>query len=192
MDAAVRARELGRAALLAQLHAMQAQVEPHFLYNTLANLKYLIRTDADRAQAMVDHLVGYFQAALPDMRSESSTVARELDLAEHYLSLMQVRMGARLRFRMDVDPAALGLPVAAFVRIRPAAGRLDKIAELAASLPQISECHRITGEDCFLAKVHAPTIGDLEAVLDKFLVYGQTVSSIVVSTPVPPRPLPPV
>jgi Lrp/AsnC family leucine-responsive transcriptional regulator len=91
---------------------------------------------------------------------------------------------------MDVDPAALGLPVTAFARIRPAAGRLDKIAALAGSIPQISECHRITGEDCFLVKVHVATIQDLESVLDQFLVFGQTVTSVVVATPVPPRALP--
>jgi Lrp/AsnC family transcriptional regulator, leucine-responsive regulatory protein len=100
------------------------------------------------------------------------------------------RAGVITGYRMDVDPAALGLPVAAFVRVRPTAGQLAKIAELADSLDQVSECHRITGEDCFLLKVHAPSIADLETVLDQFLLFGQTVSSIVVSTPVPPRPLP--
>jgi Lrp/AsnC family leucine-responsive transcriptional regulator len=100
------------------------------------------------------------------------------------------RAGVITGYRMDVDPAALGLPVAAFVRVRPSAGQLPKIAELAAALDQVSECHRITGEDCFLIKVHAPTIADLETVLDQFLLYGQTVSSIVVTSPVPPRPLP--
>jgi Lrp/AsnC family transcriptional regulator, leucine-responsive regulatory protein len=100
------------------------------------------------------------------------------------------RAGVITGYRMDVDPAALGLPVAAFVRVRPSAGQLAKIAELAASLDQVSECHRITGEDCFLMKVHAPSIADLEAVLDQFLLFGQTVSSIVVSSPVAPRPLP--
>ena len=100
------------------------------------------------------------------------------------------RAGVITGYRMDVDPAALGLPVAAFVRVRPSAGQLPRIAELAGTLDQVSECHRITGEDCFLMKVHAPTIADLEAVLDQFLLYGQTVSSIVVSSPVPPRPLP--
>jgi Lrp/AsnC family leucine-responsive transcriptional regulator len=100
------------------------------------------------------------------------------------------RAGVITGYRMDVDPAALGLPVAAFVRVRPSAGQLAKIAELAAALDQVSECHRITGEDCFLLKVHAPSIADLETVLDQFLLYGQTVSSIVVSTPVAPRPLP--
>ena len=93
-------------------------------------------------------------------------------------------------YRLDVDPTALGLPVAAFARIRPAPGQLPKVAELAERLEQMTECHRITGEDCFLVKVHAATIPDLEAVLDQFLLYGQTVTSIVVSTPVPSRPLP--
>jgi Lrp/AsnC family leucine-responsive transcriptional regulator len=93
-------------------------------------------------------------------------------------------------YRLDVDPTALGLPVAAFARIRPAPGQLPKVAELAERLGQVTECHRITGEDCFLVKVHAATIPDLEAVLDQFLLYGQTVTSIVVSTPVPSRPLP--
>jgi Lrp/AsnC family leucine-responsive transcriptional regulator len=100
------------------------------------------------------------------------------------------RAGVITGYRMDVDPAALGLPVAAYVRVRPAPGKLAKIAELAASIPEISECHRISGEDCFLIKVHSATIEDLERNLDQFLKYGQTITSFVVSSPVPPRPLP--
>jgi len=100
------------------------------------------------------------------------------------------RAGVITGYRLKVEPAALGLPVTAFARIRPAAGQLSKIAELARSLPQVTECHRITGEDCFLIKVHAPAVQELETLLDQFLIYGQTVTSIVVSTPVPPRPLP--
>lgn len=100
------------------------------------------------------------------------------------------RAGVIVGYRLEVDPAALGMPVAAFVRLRPIAGQLPKLAELATSLPQVTECHRISGEDCLLIKLHAPTIADLEATLDQFLLYGQTVTSIVVSTPVPPRPLP--
>ena len=61
---------------------------------------------------------------------------------------------------------------------------------MARSLPQVTECHRITGEDCFLIKVHAPAVQELETLLDQFLIYGQTVTSIVVSSPVQPRPLP--
>lgn len=90
-------------------------------------------------------------------------------------------------YRLDVDPAALGYPVAAFVRVRPGPGQLPRIVELARSLPQVSECHRITGEDCFLIKVHATGIDAFEEVLDRFLMYGQTTTSIIQSTPVPPR-----
>ena len=90
-------------------------------------------------------------------------------------------------YRLDVDPAALGYPVAAFVRVRPGPGQLPKIVELAQSLPQVSECHRITGEDCFLMKVHATDLNTFEEVLDRFLLHGQTTTSIIQSTPVPPR-----
>lgn len=90
-------------------------------------------------------------------------------------------------YRLDVDPAALGYPVAAFVRVRPGPGQLPRIAALARSLPQVSECHRITGEDCFLLKVHATGLDTFEEVLDRFLLHGQTTTSIVQSTPVPPR-----
>ena len=100
------------------------------------------------------------------------------------------RAGVITGYRMDVSPAALGLPVTAFVRVRPTAGQLPKVAELAARLPQITECYRITGEDCFLLKLHAAAVEQIEEILDQFLLYGQTISSIVVATPVPPRPLP--
>ena len=100
------------------------------------------------------------------------------------------RAGVIAGYRLDIDPAAVGLPVTAFARIRPMPGSLPKIAELAAELPEVTECYRITGEDCFLIKLHAPAIEQLEATLDRFLVYGNTTTSIVVSTPVPRRPPP--
>jgi Lrp/AsnC family transcriptional regulator, leucine-responsive regulatory protein len=102
------------------------------------------------------------------------------------------RAGVIAGYRLDIDPAAVGLPVTAFARIRPMPGSLPKIAELAAALPEVTECYRITGEDCFLIKLHAPAIEQLEETLDQFLVYGNTTTSIVVSTPVPRRspPLP--
>lgn len=111
IETARRAQELERAALHARLSALQAQVEPHFLFNTLANLKYLIRTDPERAQGMLDSLVGYLQSALHDMRAVSSTLGRELALARNYLSLMSVRMGPRLRFRIDAPDDLLAVPM---------------------------------------------------------------------------------
>jgi Lrp/AsnC family leucine-responsive transcriptional regulator len=90
-------------------------------------------------------------------------------------------------YRLDVDPAALGLPVTVWVRVRPGPGQLPRLAELAARTPEVAECHRVSGEDCFLLRVHVPSIADLEDVLDRFLVHGQTTTSFVVATPVPPR-----
>jgi Lrp/AsnC family transcriptional regulator, leucine-responsive regulatory protein len=95
-------------------------------------------------------------------------------------------------YRVDVDPAAVGLPVAAWVRVRPGPGQLPNVADLAARTPEVSECHRISGEDCFLLKVHVARIEDLESVLDRFLIHGQTTSSFVVATPVPARTVLPV
>jgi signal transduction histidine kinase len=110
LDAARRERELERTSLQARLSALQAQVEPHFLFNTLANLKYLIRTDQQTALDMLDHLVGYLQNAMPDMRSVSSTLGREMDLVGDYLSVMRIRMGTRLRFAVEVDEELRTLP----------------------------------------------------------------------------------
>lgn len=91
---------------------------------------------------------------------------------------------------LDIDPAALGYPLCAFVRIRPAPGQLAKIADLAKRLPQVTECHRVTGEDCFVIKVFLPGLDQLDELLDQFLAFGQTTTSLVQSSPVPPRALP--
>ena len=128
-----------------------------------------------------------------DPRITMSALARRVGMSAPAVTERVQRMeraGVIIGYRMEVSPAALGLPITAFARIRPAPGQLPKIAELAAGLPEVSECHRITGEDCFLIKVHAGAIEDLETILDRFLTYGQTTTSFVVSTPVPPRTLP--
>ncbi|HEY3991798.1 MAG TPA: Lrp/AsnC family transcriptional regulator [Ktedonobacteraceae bacterium] len=95
-------------------------------------------------------------------------------------------------YRLEVNPAALGLPIAAYIRIRPNAGQLPKIIELAQQIPEVVECHRVTGEDCFVLKVHIPAIDQLDRLLDSFLLYGSTTTSIIQSSPVPLRhpPLP--
>jgi Lrp/AsnC family leucine-responsive transcriptional regulator len=128
-----------------------------------------------------------------DPRMSMSELGRRVGLSAPAVTERVQRMqrtGVITGFAMTVDPAALGLPVAAYVRLRPAPGQLGRIADLAVALDQVSECHRITGEDCFLIKVHAASVAGLEEVLDQFLVHGQTVSSIVVTSPVPGRPLP--
>jgi hypothetical protein len=94
--------ELRLSAVNAELKALQAQVEPHFLYNTLANIRYLARHQPERAVDMLDHLIAYLHRALPDMRSRTSSVGRECDLAGHYLALMAVRFGERLCYQVNV------------------------------------------------------------------------------------------
>ena len=104
---ALQVAQLTQAALAADLKALQAQIEPHFLYNTLANTRYLARHDPERAVAMLDHLIGYLHTALPDLRSPMSSLARECELAGHYLGLMGIRFGERLQFDIDC-PSELG------------------------------------------------------------------------------------
>lgn len=150
--------------------------------------------DRDSGDGLIDDVNRRLLAELhADPRITMSALARRVGMSSPAVTERVQRLrqsGVIIGFRMDVNPAALGLPVTAFVRIRPTPGRLDKLADLTRSIDQVSECHRITGEDCFLVKVHAPTVEGLETLLDRFLAYGQTVSSIVVSTPVPARPLP--
>jgi Lrp/AsnC family transcriptional regulator, leucine-responsive regulatory protein len=98
--------------------------------------------------------------------------------------------GVLLGLRVQIDPRALGLPIASYIRVRPGPGLLPKVADLARVTAEVVECHRITGEDCFLMKVHVAAMEDLERIIDRFLAYGQTTTSIVQSSPVPPRPLP--
>ena len=93
-------------------------------------------------------------------------------------------------YRLEIDPVALGLPIAAYVRIRPNPGRLPKIAELARSIAEVVECHRVTGEDCFILKVHLPSLDQLDRILDIFLAHGTTTTSLIQSSPVPLRPPP--
>src|SRR5262245_23848264 len=130
-----------------------------------------------------------------DPRTSISELARRIGMSAPAAKERLVRLeeaGVIRGYRIDLDPAALGLPVTVYIRVRPVAGQLPKIIELAQSLPQVVECHRITGEDCFIVKVHLDAIEHLDVVLDRFLAYGQTTTSLVQSSPVPLRapPLP--
>jgi Lrp/AsnC family leucine-responsive transcriptional regulator len=91
---------------------------------------------------------------------------------------------------LEINPAALGLPIAAFIRIRPNPGQLPRIAELSQNIPEVVECHRVTGEDCFILKVYLPSLDQLDRILDCFLLHGSTTTSLIQSSPVPLRPPP--
>ena len=93
-------------------------------------------------------------------------------------------------YRLELNPAALGLPITGYIRIHPSPGQHSKIAELARQIPEVVECHRVTGEDCFILKVHIPAIDQLDRLLDCFLLHGSTTTSLIQSSPVPLRPPP--
>ena len=97
------------------------------------------------------------------------------------------RAGVITGYRAEIDPVRLGFPVAAVVRIRPSPGQLQRIPEIARETPEVGECSRITGEDCYLLRLQLRSIDDLEDVLDRFTPYGLTTTSIVHSAPVPRR-----
>jgi len=90
-------------------------------------------------------------------------------------------------YRADIDPRALGLTLSAVIRIRPAPRELRKVADVARETPEVVQCDRVTGEDCYLIRAHVRDVAHLEEVIDRFAVFGQTTTSIVQSSPVPGR-----
>jgi Lrp/AsnC family leucine-responsive transcriptional regulator len=97
------------------------------------------------------------------------------------------RAGVITGYRAELDPRALGYELTAIVRVKPAPGQLPRIPELALAIPEVAECHRITGEDCFYLKIHLRAIDELGPLLDRFLAYGETTTSLVNTSPIPRR-----
>lgn len=93
-------------------------------------------------------------------------------------------------FTVDVDPAALGYTLQAIVRIKPLPGRLHQVQKLVEEIPEFTECDKVTGDDCFIARLHIRSISDLDHILDKITDKAETSSAIVKAQPVKRR-LPP-
>ncbi len=100
-------QQLEKNILEAKLQLMQAQVEPHFLFNTLANVQHLVETDPPAASRMLDSLIKYLRAALPQMRESATTLRRELEMARAFLEIHRIRMGTRLDYSIEVPPHLL-------------------------------------------------------------------------------------
>lgn len=125
-----------------------------------------------------------------DGRISNAELARRTGLsapsvAERIRRLEDV--GVLTGFSARLAPEALGYPLAAYIRIRPMPGRHQKIAALVATLDPIVECHRVTGEDCFVATAHLRSMEELESVIDAIIPFATTNTSILQSTPVPRR-----
>jgi Lrp/AsnC family leucine-responsive transcriptional regulator len=97
------------------------------------------------------------------------------------------RDGVISGYRVEIDPRALGFALSALIRIRPASRQIPKVAEIAQGAPEIVECHRITGDDCFIMRAHVRDVAHLEELIDRFTPFGSTTTSIVQSSPVPGR-----
>ncbi len=100
----VRVERVERDAVLANLRALQAQIEPHFLFNTLANVVSLVDPDPAKAKRMLESFIRFLRASLAATRSESTTLVEEAELIAAYLEVLQIRMGTRLRYAVDVPP----------------------------------------------------------------------------------------
>jgi sensor histidine kinase YesM len=104
----LRAERVEREAVLANLRALQAQIEPHFLFNTLANVASLVDTEPARAKHMLESFNRFLRASLAATRGESTTLGEEAVLIAAYLDVLEVRMGSRLRYAIDVPPELAG------------------------------------------------------------------------------------
>jgi Lrp/AsnC family leucine-responsive transcriptional regulator len=90
-------------------------------------------------------------------------------------------------YRTEIDPRALGYDLSAVLRVRPDGRQLPKIAQIARDTPEVVECQRVTGDDCYVMKLHVRDVHHLEEVLDRFTPFGSTTTSIVQSAPFPAR-----
>jgi Lrp/AsnC family leucine-responsive transcriptional regulator len=93
-------------------------------------------------------------------------------------------------YHAQLNPRALGFALTAVIRVRPAPRQLHKVGDLARGTPEVVDCQRVTGEDCYVVTAHVRSVEHLEEVIDRFVAYGETTTSIVQSSPVPRRGLP--
>jgi len=106
-----KAVDLQRQAIDAQLRSLQAQIEPHFLFNTLANVVSLIDTAPDKARLMLERLIELLRASLAASRSERTTLGQETALIAAYLDILRIRMGERLSYTISVPPELLNVSI---------------------------------------------------------------------------------
>jgi Lrp/AsnC family transcriptional regulator, leucine-responsive regulatory protein len=129
-----------------------------------------------------------------DARTSMSDLAKSVGLSAPSATERVRRLeeaGIIRGYTAVIDPTALGLPLAAYLRIRPMPGQLRHVAEVLIQLPAVVECDRVTGEDCFIAKAYIRDMAELEALIDEIIPYAMTNTSIIQSSPFQRR-LPPI
>jgi Lrp/AsnC family transcriptional regulator, leucine-responsive regulatory protein len=148
----------------------------------------------NRRQNAADALDGTNRRLLAELQRDArvslAELGRRVGLSSPAVAERLQRLeasGAIRAYRAELDPRALGLALSVILRIRPAPRELPKVAELARDTPEVVECHRVTGDDCYFMKLHVRDVEHLEEVIDRFAAYGQTTTSIMQSSPVPAR-----
>jgi Lrp/AsnC family leucine-responsive transcriptional regulator len=134
--------------------------------------------------------IGILSALGRDARTSTSDLARSAGMSAPSIAERIRRLeaaGVITAYSVEIDPAALGFGLSALIRIRPLAGQLQKVAGLIDDTSEVVECHRTTGEDCFVATAHLRDVLHLERVIDRFTPYAQTNTSIIQSSPVKRR-----
>jgi Lrp/AsnC family leucine-responsive transcriptional regulator len=125
-----------------------------------------------------------------DARISTAELARAVGLsapsvAERIRKLQE--NGVIEAYTVRINPAALGLKLSAWLRIRPVPGQLSVVADIIRDLPEIAQCDRVTGEDCFIALAHVGSVTELERVIDRIIPYAMTNTAIIQSSPIEPR-----
>jgi Lrp/AsnC family leucine-responsive transcriptional regulator len=136
-------------------------------------------TDLDALDARI------LSALTADARTSIAELARMVGLsppsaAERIRRLEEA--GVIEGYTAVIDPRAVGLPIAAWIRVRPTPGELKTVADILRTLPEIVECDRVTGEDCFVARAHLKSIEDMEKLIDRIIPHAMTTTSIIQST----------
>ena len=147
------------------------------------------RADEVEIDAINAGLLGELQR---DARLSLAELGRRVGLSSPAVAERLQRLeaeGVIRGYHAEVDPSALGYSLTVIIRIRPAPRQLTKVADLARATPEVVECQRITGEDCFFMKAHVRDVMHMEELIDRFNPYGVTTTSIAQSAPVPVRPI---
>jgi Lrp/AsnC family leucine-responsive transcriptional regulator len=132
------------------------------------------------------------EALQRDARLRVTDLSRQIGLSTPAVADRLQKLEERnvITYRAEVNPRALGYALSAIVRVSPQSRNLHIIPQIARGIPEITECYRVTGEDCYFMRLYLRSVDDLEAILDRFTPHGRTTTSIVHSAPIPPRGLP--
>jgi Lrp/AsnC family transcriptional regulator, leucine-responsive regulatory protein len=150
------------------------------------------KTDAQTFEPLDDLDCRIIHVVQANPRVRSSELGRAVGLSAPAAAerLRKLEEQAVVSYLALVAPRALGYTISAIIRVSPHGRDLTVIPQVARDIPEVTECYRITGEDCYFMRLFLKAIDDLEPILDRFTPYGRTTTSIVHSAPVGPRPLP--